>query len=53
MSKTNRKEKPTSARNGILLGLILAGKGGTQVMRDRRKRREKDARHNPIREEWG
>ena len=51
MSKTNRKEKPTSPRNGILLGLILAGKG-TQVMRDRRKRREKDARRNPLREEW-
>ena len=53
MSKTNRKDKRDRdvPRNGVLLGLILAGKG-TQVMRDRRKRRCKDARHNPLREEW-
>lgn len=47
MSKKNKRDN----RNGIVLGMILSGKT-TKVMRDRRERRKKDARHSFQREEW-
>lgn len=49
MSKTKKK---VPYRNLAVLAMIAEGKGGTIIMRDRRERRAKDARRNPLREEW-
>jgi len=52
VSKTHKQERQyRKERNGIVLGMILSGKT-TQVMRDRRERRNKDARNHWSKEEW-
>ena len=52
VSKTHKQERQyRKERSGIVLGMILSGKV-TQVMRDRRDRRSKDARKSWQNEQW-
>ena len=53
MSKTNKinVKRTTGVRNNVAWGMIVAGTGKAQIMRDRRQRRPKDARHHFRNEE--
>lgn len=48
--KIKKPRKPAEPRNMVVLGMLLATKGGP--MRDRRERRPRDRRHDWSRDGW-
>ena len=40
------KKAPKAPRNNVAYGMIMAGTGKGQTLRDRRERRPKDAKHS-------
>lgn len=44
--------KTKTPRNVVKLGMIQSHQTGTKIMRDKRNRRPKDARHSFKNEEW-